>query len=163
MVHTSQRPDGQWQIVLRPNRSMSWRGNMLMIALVTLITVLIGTFFLLQGIWLILPFGLLEVSAFAAATIYLLRRGMRQEVITLSPDRVTIETGAITPDTRHELQRYWTRFHIEPPRYRWYDPEILVRGPGLELTIGSFLNRADKELLVRELRTTVNTLNHANP
>ncbi|MGB5583865.1 MAG: DUF2244 domain-containing protein, partial [Gammaproteobacteria bacterium] len=62
MVYSEFNPDtGNGYIVLRPNNSATWRFNMLVVASLALIGLLISTFFLLQGLWLIAPFSGLEV------------------------------------------------------------------------------------------------------
>jgi len=52
---------GNGTIVLKPNNSATWHFNVLIISSLTLLAFLIAGIFLIQGLWLILPFSGLEL------------------------------------------------------------------------------------------------------
>ena len=61
MVATELNQHGtQGTIILQPNRSFSWRDNVWFLVGISGLSLMIGLMFLLQGFWLILPFGVLE-------------------------------------------------------------------------------------------------------
>lgn len=146
------------QIILRPNRSWSWRANLMFLAVLTAVAVLIGTVFLLQGLWLILPFGLIEVSLVGLALYVCARRTHRQEVLTFSEDELLIERGSNRPESRHVFKRLFARIFVRRPRHPWYPTRIAVRSHGREIEVGAFLNPEDKNRFISELRRMVDSL-----
>lgn len=146
------------RIVLRPNRSWTWRANLLFLGVLAAVSLSIGTTFLLNGYWMILPFSLLELGALAFCLWYCVRMTHRQEVLTFSDDELTIEAGIDAPQTRRVFKRLFARFFVRRPRHPWYRTRIAVRSHGEEVTIGDFLNHDDKKDLVRALRRMVDHL-----
>ena len=146
------------RIVLRPNRSWTWRANVVFLAIITTVSLAIGTSFLLRGYWMILPFNLLEMSILAGCLWYCVRGTHRQEVLTFTDDELHIEAGIDGPRSRHVFKRLFARFFVRRPRHPWYGTRIAVRSHGREVTIGDFLNSDDKKRLVTELRRMVDSL-----
>jgi uncharacterized membrane protein len=141
-------------IVLRPNRSWSWRANVGLVATLAVISTAIGIAFMFQGMWLILPFNLLEVGIVYLCLRYLLRRTRQQEVITFTDDEVRVACGAAEPETVTTFDRHWTQIHVVPGRYR-ERRRIAIRSRAQQQDIGSFLNEEDQKRLVQELRHLV--------
>ncbi|MEE4302180.1 MAG: DUF2244 domain-containing protein [Pseudomonadales bacterium] len=146
------------RIVLRPNRSWSWRANVVFLSVITTVSLIIGTSFLLRGYWMILPFSLLEMTFLAGCLWYCVRRTHRQEVLTFTDDELQIEAGIDRPQSRHVFKRLFARFFVRRPRHPWYGPRIAVRSHGREVTIGDFLAPDDKKVLVTELQRMVDSL-----
>ena len=111
MISSSFDPSaGQFMIVLRPNRSWTWRANLYLIASLFVVSLSTGLFFVLQDFWLILPFTLAEVGLVAVCLYYCVRRTHEQEVLTLSSDTVVLERGRSRAEEQHRFHRYFTRF-----------------------------------------------------
>ena len=146
------------RIVLRPNRSWTWRANLVFLAVISVVSLIIGATFLLAGFWMILPFGVLEMSILGGCLWYCVRRTHRQEVLTFTGDELRIEAGIGQPETRHVFKRLFARFFVRRPRHPWYGTRIAVRSHGREVAIGDFLNPDDKKQLVSELRRMVDSL-----
>lgn len=146
------------RIVLRPNRSWTWRANVVFLATITTVSLIIGTSFLLRGYWMILPFNLLELAVLAGCLWYCVRRTHRQEVLTFTDDELHIESGVDRPQDRQVFKRLFARFFVRRPRHPWYGLRIAVRSHGREVTIGDFLNPDDKAVLVTELQRMVDSL-----
>jgi uncharacterized membrane protein len=146
------------RIVLRPNRSWTWRANTYLVGTLMVISGSVATVFALQGMWLILPFTVLELSVLLACLYYCVRRTHTQEVLTFSPDYLDVERGIRAPETRTRYQRYFTRFFVRPPLHPWYRKRVSVCCRGTEFEIGSFLNDDEKDDLIAELRTMIRQL-----
>ena len=74
MVSINKVNSGQsYRIVLSPNCSISWRELVLFYLLTCLIALVVGLFFTLQGLWLVLPFSGLEMLALGGG-LYLTSR-----------------------------------------------------------------------------------------
>lgn len=151
------------RIILRPNRSWSWRANIAFVATLAAVSLTIALSFLLNGFWMILPFTLLELGLLAACLHYCVRRTHRQEVLTFSDDELLVEAGLRTPERRHVFKRLFARFCVRRPRHPWYGTRIAVRSHGEEIEIGDFLSGDDKRLLISELRRMIGTLAEERP
>lgn len=146
------------RIVLRPNRSWTWRANAYLVATLMVVSGSVGVVFALQGMWLILPFTALEMGFLLGCLYYCVRRTHVQEVLTFSPEYLEVERGVRSPEVRTRFQRYFTRFFVRAPRHPWYCKRVSVCCRGTELEIGSFLNDDEKDDLVAALRNMIRQL-----
>lgn len=146
------------QIVLRPNRSWTWRANVYFVATLLAVSLCIGTFFMWNGMWVIMPFTLLELTVLTAALYYCVRRTHTTEVLTLSRSRLVLERGVNRPTQRFDCDRYFARFFVRPPSHPWYRKRIALRCRGEELEVGSFLTDEEKDDLVGQLRRMISRL-----
>lgn len=150
--------EGAGRIVLRPNRSWSWRANAWLVATLLAVSGTIGFGFAWRGMWPILPFTMLEVVVVLACLYYCVRRTHLQEVLTFSPDYLLFERGIGRPQVRHRFQRYFTRFFVRPSEHPWYRKRIALRCRDQELEIGSFLTSDEQDDLVAALRDIIHRL-----
>jgi uncharacterized membrane protein len=146
------------RIVLRPNRSWTWRANTYLLGTLTLVSAAIALGFALRGMWMVLPFSTLEMSALLACLYYCVRRTHRQEVLTFSASELVVEQGHRRPERTVRFERFWTRVLVEPARHPWDGAKVALRSRGDELEIGSFLSAPDKKDLVREIRRMIRQL-----
>ncbi len=149
------------RIVLRPNRSWTWRANTYFVGTLLIISLAIATAFTARGMWVILPFTVLEMSVLLACLYYCVRRTHLQEVLIFSPESLVLERGVNRPQLRVEFQRYFTRFFVRGPRHPWYRQRIALRCRDQEMEIGSFLSGDEKEDLIRQLREMIHRLEAA--
>lgn len=142
-------------IVLRPNNSASWQFNMLIVGSLSFIAFCIASYFALQGLWLIFPFAGIELG-FLFVCLYLrLRANSNTEVITFDKDSVVIERGRYHAEKSWRYQRLWAKIFIKDPPVRGYPKQVFIRSHGKQLELGAFLNKKDKELLIKDLKTVV--------
>ncbi len=152
---SAQSKDGT--ILLQPNNSMSWRHNLLLMGFITTISLTIAIGFYLAGAKVILPFSILEVSALFAGIYYCAWQRQRKELITFNSHQVTIQKGFYQPRSTYCFHRLWCQLVIRETRHSWKAPDVYLRSHGKELELGSFLNRQDKSLLIKQLETLFNT------
>ncbi len=149
----------QAQLILRPNQSWSWRANLYFLYVLMAVSLTIGISFAWRGMWMILPFTVLELSVLVSCLWYCVRRGYRQQVITVQPEKVWVEFGHFANVPRKTLERVYDRFHtrfqVEPARHPWRNKSVYVRCRGEHLQIGAFLNEEELDLLIRRLREVV--------
>ncbi|MEM6707690.1 MAG: DUF2244 domain-containing protein [Pseudomonadota bacterium] len=154
---------GTVQIVLKPNRSWTWRNNVWVLASLFTLSLTIGIFFLFHRYWMILPFTLTEVAIVSACLYYCVRETHRQEVLRMGVDRVVLERGIWRPQERREFERYFTRFSVTQPPYRGHQKTVSLSCRGEDTEIGSFLPPADKDELIRVLKHAVSFLDAQLP
>ena len=158
MVQTQKNPDtGNTKLILTPNKSTSWRFNMMVWLSLFFISLVISTAFLLKGLWLILPFSGLELLTVYLGLYFVTRQTTRTEVITFSEDRVMIQKGHKRCEHTWEYQRHWSKILVKQPAYRGYPKQIFIQSHGKELELGNFLNKTDKEELINNLKQLVYT------
>lgn len=156
MVTADINPDtGTGMIVLRPNNSSTWRFNMLVVASLAFVAFCISMFFLLQGLWMVLPFSGLEILFLIWALSCCVNNNITTEVITFDNDTVMVERGRRFAENRWEYNRAWSKIFVKQPDYRGHMKKIFIRSHGKELELGSFLNREDRELLIKQLKVLV--------
>jgi len=143
------------QIILRPNRSWTWRSNTYFIGTLMGVSAIVASGFTLRGYWVILPFSVLEMTTLAACLYYCVRRTHQQEVLTFSIDELVIEQGHRKPERVYHFSRFFARFLVEPAAHPWYEPTIAVQARDERVEIGRFLTRDEKKRLVTQLRWMV--------
>lgn len=151
------------RIILRPNHSWTWRANAAFVATLMVISLAIAISFTLQGMWVILPFTVLELSVLTACLYYCVRRTHLQEVLTFSPELLIIERGIRAPSTRLEFERFFARFFVRAARHPWYRKRVALRCRETEVEIGAFLRDEEVDTLVTLLRRMINQLDQLPP
>lgn len=151
------------RIVLRPNRSWTWRANVCLVGTLAVVSGAVGVTFALQGMWPILPFTVLEVIVVLGCLHYCVRRTHLQEVLTFSPEHLLFERGVGRPRTRQRYERYFARFFVHPASHPWYRKRIALRCRDEELEIGSFLTSPEKDDLITALNDMIARLDDLPP
>lgn len=153
MVETSINENtGLATIVLRPNNSSSWQFNMQIVASLAFIAFGISSYFALHGLWLVFPFAGLFIS-FLFICLYLrLRANINTEVITFDDKTVVIERGIYHAEKSWKYHRMWAKIFVKKPSVRGHPKQVFIRSHGKELELGSFLNKKDKEILIKDLK-----------
>lgn len=156
MVETRiNKSDGSARIVLRPNNSASWPGNMKIVGSLALLAVYISSIYALQGLWLIFPFTGLSVAILAVCLYLRMRANINTEVITIDKTTVLVERGCYHAERAWKYHRLWSKFFVKEPDVRGFPKQVFIRSHGKELELGSFLNKKDKEILIKELKNVV--------
>lgn len=140
------------QILLTPNRSMSWRGNQYFILSLLVLSGGIGVGFALLGAWVILPFAGLEMLMLSGALYYVSWKLNYRQVIHLAQDHLTIEKGYYSPKKAWRFKREDVALTIEPAQHQWATPTLRLQHKQEVIVIGEFLSQTDHKQLVDSLR-----------
>jgi uncharacterized membrane protein len=143
------------QIILTPNASWSWQANLYLLYTLLAISLTVGIGFAAMGVWMILPYSILELSVLAICIYICVQKCNRQEVIRVEEHAVTVEKGIRRPSETFSYHRLWAKFVVKPPRHPWETETITIASHGKELELGGFLTRADKQLLIADLKRVV--------
>jgi uncharacterized membrane protein len=161
MVISDVCPDTSVQrVVIRPNRSLSWRQSMVFLGLIAVPLVLISVVLAARGFWLILPFAGLELAALFACFYSVSHACRRCEVVSISESLVTIEKGRDRgrgdesggPQHRVEFARGWVRVELSKEASHWYPRRLWIGASGQRVEIGEFLVDEEKAELATTLR-----------
>lgn len=147
-----ERNGDQVRLVLRPNRSFSWRDNQCLFVAVALWLGSFGIAFAAVGAWVILPFVGLELLALAAALYYVSWKLSHCEVLQISSDEVYIAKGITRPKASWTLPRSEVVVQIAAASHPWGTPTIqfISKCPNA-VRVGEFLNQQDCKQLQQEL------------
>ena len=146
------------RILIRPNRSISWKSSIVFILVIAFTCLTIGLGFAYVGATLILPFAGLEILFVGICVYLVLNKTSQQEVITLSKDKLIIEKGAYKIKQVWEYFRLWSYISVERPQHPWYPAHIVVTSKGERVPLGDFLNEQEKEELVSNLENIIQDL-----
>tara|TARA_B100000925_G_C21972114_1_gene458366 strand:+ start:997 stop:1479 length:483 start_codon:yes stop_codon:yes gene_type:complete len=150
--------EGLYRILLRPNQSTDWKSSLIFISIIAFTCLTIGIGFALAGATMILPFAGLEILFVATCVYLVMKQTYKQEVITLTKEKLTIAKGAGKIDQEWEYFRMWSFISVERPEHPWYPAHIIVSSKGERVPIGDFLNEDEKEELVKNLERIIQEL-----
>ena len=145
-------------ILLRPNQSTDWRSSLLFIFIIAFTCLSIGIGFAFAGAIMILPFAGLEVLFVGYCLYLVMKKTYKQEVITLTKEKLKIEKGEGKINQVWEYYRMWSFVSVERPEHPWYPAHIVVTSKGERVPIGDFLTEDEKEDLVNNLERIIQEL-----
>ena len=145
--------DCHW--VIRPNRSLSWRGALKVYAVITICCLGIGIAFALHGFWPVLPFAGLEVVVLGLAFYLCQKHGQLREVVSINKDVVSVEKGRHQAEERWECPRAWARVNLKRSPISWYPSQLSVVFQDRQVEIGKFLNEEERCSLASDLKDMI--------
>jgi uncharacterized membrane protein len=127
------------RFVLHPYRSLSPRGFLILMVLISLVSFVIGMIFVLMGAWPVFGFFGLDVALIYYAFKRNYRSGRIYETITLSPD--VLKLTRVHPSGKLEefdFNPYWARVRVsvDHPDGR---TSMRLAARGSEVLFGQFL------------------------
>lgn len=147
--------NGDIRLTLRPNRSLSWRGNQYLFLCIAAWLGSISVGLAAMGAWIILPFLGLELLALGVALYYVSWKLSHCEVLHIARDQVTIAKGknhAKQAKASWILPRADLTVHIEDATHPWGTPTIqFVCKTPANVRVGEFLNQQDCQRLLQQL------------
>ena len=145
-------------ILLRPNQSTDWKSSLLFIFIIAFTCLSIGIGFAFAGAIMILPFAGLEVLFVGICVYLVMKKTYKQEVITLTKEKLKIEKGEGRINQVWEYYRMWSFVSVERPEHPWYPAHIVVTSKGERVPIGDFLTEDEKDDLVNNLERIIQEL-----
>jgi len=139
---------------LKRNCSLTPRQSAAVYALLCAASFGIALVFLLQGIWMVLAFALVEMTAVGAALLYYARHALDTETIVLSEGCLLIERVDAGRHEEIRLDPYWTRILAPAPRRRKL---IELESHGRRVQVGAYVSEAMRSQVARELKLAIRT------
>jgi uncharacterized membrane protein len=143
---------GASRFIIRPNRSLTWRGVVRFYIGMVVVSFGIATVFALQGAWLVLPFAGLEMLVLGMALYVVARRGCRWQSVSIQGDHVEVVEHDQSSERQQTFQRAWAQVRLEQAGIRGYPLRLFIRSHGRAVEIGGYLADAEKEQLALDLR-----------
>ena len=144
--------------VLAPNRSLGRAGFVTVMAGGVVVSVGLGTYFLLQGAWPVFGFFGLDIALLYLAFRLSYRSGRLRETIRVTADEVVVRR--IAPNGRTAEWRfnpYWLRVALDEPVE--HESQITFTSHGHSLIVGPFLAPEERASLVKALRAALGEAN----
>ena len=144
--------------VLAPNRSLGRVGFVAVMAGVIVVSVGLGTHFLLQGAWPVFGFFGLDIALLYLAFRLSYRSGRLRETIRVTADEVVVRR--IAPNgrtTEWRFNPYWLRVALDDPVE--HHSQITLTSHGRSLIVGPFLAPEERASLVKALRAALGEAN----
>jgi uncharacterized membrane protein len=138
--------------VIRPNRSLSWRGNQLFFAYMAAVSLGIAGVFALQGMWMVLPFAGFEMLVLAIVLHQCCVRSSRQEVVSIAGNEVQVAVGRNRPERCCTFRRCWARVILDPAITKGYPSRLFIRSHGRQVEIGACLPDDERRALAVALK-----------
>ena len=145
-------------IILSPNLSARWQTTKYFLYIVSAFALTIAICFAAIGLWMILPFTGLEILALLIVMYRVSRKCYRKEVIRLSKETITVESGHDKPTNRWHSELFWTRLIVKPAGHPWHSDKLFLRGRHDQIEIGAFLNEQEKLDLIKQLKTYISVI-----
>lgn len=152
MVFSETSADSGRVIILLPNRSASWSETRLFLFLVCATLLAIGVFWAMMGVWAVLPFSGLEAGLLAWLMYRVSQAGYQRQRIEVNESQVLIQFGRYFPRRTWRLQRHQAHLAVIEPRHPLDALGLSIFDSRHNVEVGSFLNRDDKEMALRELK-----------
>lgn len=138
--------------VVRPNRSLPVTGMVVLFVALSALPLTIGIGFAAIGVWMVLPFAVLEVVVLGVLIRWLYRHIDDCELIVIEPERVRVTRRAGTKESRHDYHRYWARVRLDRGRTSRDPSRLRIGSHGRYIDIGASINEEDRRSLAAELR-----------
>ena len=146
-----------FQLVLRPNVSLSRNGFIVLMVVFAAICLVAGGFFLALGAWPVFGFFGLDILLLYLAFRVNYRRARRYEMLEMRDGRLVLSKVTATGKVRDWVfDPYWVRVRLEQNRVDPAIPgDLFLASHGQKVALGSFLPPAERGSLAATLEHTL--------
>lgn len=149
-------------IRLAPHCSLSTRGALVFYASACATPCGVAGLMALRGWWPVLPFAGLEMLLLGAVPWHSLRRRDRGEVITVTDERIEINSQ-VAPQEPSVFPRHWAQVKLRRAASPLHPSRLLIMSHGRSFEVGSFLTEEGWRDLAGRLRRAVGNVNESPP
>ena len=135
------------QIILTPNKSMTWETNKKILACMFVVSMIIGISFMSIGAWMILPFAGLEITLVGLAMYYVCWKLNFKQIITIEAESFLLQKGVYFPKQEWRWQLSQVQLIRQSSNYRMSAPTLFLKHLNEVVEVGDFLNRKEKKQL----------------
>lgn len=139
----------QSQLIMSPNRSMSWQTNKKILIALFVVNMSIAASWAWMGAWMVLPFAGLEVLLVGIGMYYVSWKLSFKEILLVEEQSLILQKGVYFPKQEWRWQRDQTRLLRQESRYRLSAPTLKLQYLNQQEEIGQFLNRQEKKQVRR--------------
>lgn len=151
------------RLLLTPNRSLSWKGNVRFWLALFAVSLVISIGMALAGAWVIVPFAGLELLALAIGIYVTARACQTQEVLLVTSDGITLEKGRTSKEKEWHFPGQYTRVRVRLPLHPFAPPKLFLAHREQNVALAPFLNVEDTQILLHILEGKGVTLDRQAP
>ncbi len=144
-------PGIKGRLILQPNRSLSWQGNLFVLFSFLLIFLVISVGFAMVGVWIIAPFAGLELSILYFVFCCVYRRLQNRIEISIDEGEIEVRKGRFSCSQCWVFKRLKTVVIVGSYAHSPQNQHISLAGDQGLVDVGQFLTRDDQNLLVQGL------------
>ena len=157
MVKVKELEATKFEILLKPNSSLTGTTRILFLGSIFFICSVIGIGFFLAGGIMILPFAGLEIILVYLAFRLSFNWSNQKQIIILSKDHVEVRVDGLKEFFTWKEFRSFATFNVIKDGTA--DETFSFRSKGKEIYIGDFLNKEDKQRFKEEVSNIIQKLN----
>jgi uncharacterized membrane protein len=150
---SGERP-GFSRIELLPNCSLSVPAALFFFGTVALASLTFAMYFVMQGLWPVLPWAGAELALLGWALWASMRRRHWTQTITVTERDVEITTRGREGERRIVFSRHWASVKLRGPQ-GWHPSRLLLESHGRTCEVGGFLTEEERRALYLRLRDLV--------
>jgi uncharacterized membrane protein len=151
------------RIELAPNCSLKPAGAVLFFGSICLFSLSFALYFVVHGLWPVLPFWALEMLALGLALRASMRRGRYTQTVLITESHVSLVTRSRRGARKEEFARHWSKVRLRGPPRRHGTSQLTIESRGRACEVGSFLTEEDRCRLAKRLRYLVGGMNESPP
>jgi uncharacterized membrane protein len=117
----------------------------------------------LKGLWPIFPFAGLEMLLLGWALRATLRRRHYSQTITVTEERVAVETRRREQREHVVFPRHWAQVRLRRADTHLHPSRLTIESHGRSYEVGSFLTEEERRALAGRLMRSVGRINESPP
>ncbi len=147
---------------ITPNRSLSSRGMVLVISAFGVVLGLLALRLAWMGLWLVIPFLLLDLLAVAAAFYWIRKKNNLRESVRIDKKCLQIKHHEHRKAKSWEFDLNWVKVDLQKNAHPWQPSRLLIGSHGKWVELASFLTDDERADLSYALNRSIDEqLNHA--
>jgi uncharacterized membrane protein len=151
------------RIELAHNCSLTPAAAKLFFGATCLFSLSFALFFVLRGLWPILPFWALEMAALGAALYASMQRRKYGQTVLITDSLISLVTRTRQGAQKQEFARHWAKVKLRSPPRRLGTSRLTIESRGRAYEVGSFLTEEDRCQLALRLNRLVGGMNESPP
>ena len=160
VTETHNTEQASFRFLIRANCSMTRKSFITVYGSLAVVSLSVALRFWFLGMWLILPFTLLELGLLGGILYYLWSRRDDVEVITITDGQIRVEQRDRKGSREWTLPHYWARVELQRSKHRNHPTRLILRSHGKEEEIGRCLTDEERKTLASELRHAIKQQHH---
>ena len=145
------------EFIIRPNRSLSVRGGVMVVLTFGLVLGLLALRFAMLGFWLVIPFLLLDLIAVAVAFYYIWKKCCIHESIKIDDKQLLIEHHEISNAQSWGFDLHWVKVDLQEHEHPWQPSRLLVGAHGKWIELANFLTNEERASLSTAIKSSIKT------
>ncbi len=139
-------------IILSPNRSTEWKDIKKWLLFISMPAMIVALGWFFVGVWVILPFALLELSLLTYIMYSVCYNNYRKQLITIERKNVTFSAGVGKASREYVFTRPDCYLAVTTPRKPIDNLELALKNDLYTIPVGEFLNPEDRAHARRKIR-----------